>query len=162
MAKVTHSALIYTDGACIGSGGSCPGGYAALILIEDREQIITGQSMATTNTAMELMGAISALEALPPLVPATVYSDSQYVVTGATERLPWWRSRGWRIVKGGKLANKDLWQHLSTLMGERPVTWHWLKGHAGDPRNEQVHALAYREARQAAAASTLRRSNPRP
>jgi ribonuclease HI len=150
MRAMTREALIYSDGACIGSGGSCPGGYAALILIEGQEQVVVGQESATTNTAMELMGAICALEALPPLIPATIYSDSQYVVTGITERLPWWRSRRWRIVKGGKLANKDLWQRLSVLVGERPVIWHWLKGHAGDPMNERAHALAYAEALKAA------------
>ncbi len=150
-AEPSQGVLIYTDGACIGSGGSCPGGYAALILIGDREQIITGGSLATTNTAMELMGAIGALEALPPRVPAAIYSDSLYVITGATERLPWWRSRRWRIVKGGRLANRDLWRRLSALMDERPVTWHWVKGHAGDVHNERVHSLAYTEARRAAA-----------
>jgi len=144
-------ATIYTDGACIGSGGGSPGGYAALILIGDREEIIRGQSLATTNTAMELMGAVRALEALPPFIPAAIYSDSQYVVRGATEQLPWWRSRRWRIVKGGKLANRDLWQRLAALMEERPVSWFWVRGHAGDVRNEQVHALAYQEARKAAA-----------
>jgi ribonuclease HI len=147
----SQGVVIYTDGACIGSGSSCPGGYAALILIGDREQVVTGRSLATTSAAMELMGAISALEALPPAIPATIHSDSQYVVTGAMERLPWWRSRRWRIVKGGKLANKDLWRRLAHLLNERPVTWNWLKGHAGDIRNEQVHLLAYAEARLAAA-----------
>ncbi|MBF9233641.1 ribonuclease H family protein [Microvirga alba] len=144
-------AVIYTDGACIGSGGNSPGGYAAVILIEGEERLVVGRNPATTNTAMELMGAICALEALPPLIPAIIHTDSQYVILGATERLPWWRSRGWRIVKGGKLANKDLWQRLAALMHERPITWSWLKGHAGDIRNEQAHALAYTQARQAAA-----------
>jgi ribonuclease HI len=152
MPEIMGSALIYTDGACIGSGGGCPGGYAALVLLNGREQIITGQSLATTSSAMELMGVISALEALPAHSRAEIYSDSQYVVIGVTERLPWWRSRGWRIIKGGKLANKDLWQRLSELQKERAITWHWLKGHAGDPRNERVHALAYGQACLAAAA----------
>lgn len=157
-----HSgAVIYTDGACIGSGGGCPGGYAALILIEGREEIIVGQSLATTNTAMELLGAIQALEALPPSIPAAIYSDSQYVIRGATEQLPWWRSRRWRIVKGGRLANRDLWQRLSALLQERPVTWIWVRGHAGDARNEQVHALAYLEARKAAASARGIRSGSR-
>jgi ribonuclease HI len=145
-------ALIYTDGACIGGGRSRPGGFAALILIDGREQVILGRSVATTNTAMELLGAIEALEALPPAIPAVVHSDSQYVIKGVTVQLPWWRSRGWRIVKGGKLANRDLWQRLSLLLGERTVTWRWIKGHSGHPRNEQVHALAHREAHSAAAA----------
>jgi ribonuclease HI len=142
-------ALIYTDGACIGSGRGCPGGYAALIRIGEREQVVTGRSLVTTSGAMELMGVISALETLPVGVPATIYTDSQYVVTGVTERLPWWKSRGWRVMKGGRVANRDLWQRLSGLAGHRPVAWHWLKGHAGDPLNERVHALAYDEARRA-------------
>jgi ribonuclease HI len=156
MSEIRNGALIYTDGACIGSGGGCPGGYAALILLDGEERIVSGQSLATTNTAMELMGALMALEALPPHIPAAIYSDSQYVILGATERLPWWRSRGWRIIKGGKLANKDLWQRLAALQGERPVTWHWVRGHAGDPRNEHVHTLAYGQARLAAAARGIR------
>lgn len=149
-------ALIYTDGACIGSGGSCPGGHAALILIGDDERIVVGQNLATTNTAMELMGVIQALEALPPGIAAQVHTDSQYVITGATISLPWWRSRRWRIVKGGKLANRDLWQRLAALLEERTVTWTWIRGHSGHPRNEQVHLLAYQEARLAAAARSSR------
>jgi len=152
-------AIIFTDGSCIGSGGLCPGGYAALILMGSSEMVIRGRSLATTNTAMELHGVISALEALPPLIPATIYTDSQYVVTGATERLPWWRSRRWRIVKGGKLANKDLWQRLSLLMDDHPISWRWIKGHAGNARNEQVHQWAYMEAQKAAAAKDSHRSN---
>jgi len=145
--------LIYTDGACMGSGASRPGGYAAVIVAGDRARTIVGWSPATTSTAMELMGAIGALEALPPATPARIHTDSQYVVVGATERLPWWRSRGWRIVKGGRLADRDLWQRLAVLLSERPVAWIWVKGHAGDLRNEEAHRLAYEQARLAAAAS---------
>jgi ribonuclease HI len=152
MSMSTDGAVIYADGACIGSGSGCPGGYAALILLEGREQVVTGQSLATTSGVMELMGVISALEALPARIPATIYSDSQYVVIGVTERLPWWRSRGWRIIKGAKLANRDLWRRLSALQGERAIDWRWLKGHAGDLGNERVHALAYGQARLAAVA----------
>jgi ribonuclease HI len=149
-------ALIFTDGACIGSGGSCPGGWAALILIQGHEQVVVGRSLATTNTAMELMGAIQALEALPPAISARIHTDSQYVITGATVQLPWWRSRRWRIVKGGKLANRDLWQRLAALLEERSVTWSWIRGHSGHPRNDQVHLLAYQEARRAAMTKTAR------
>jgi ribonuclease HI len=147
---MTPQAVIYTDGACIGSGGNCPGGYAAVILVAGEERQVLGRNTSTSNTAMELMGVISALEALPPGFSAAIHTDSQYVILGATERLPWWRSRGWRIVKGGKLQNRDLWQRLAALLPQRPITWVWLKGHAGDARNEQAHTLAYAQARQAA------------
>ncbi|MFC4171750.1 ribonuclease H [Microvirga sp. GCM10011540] len=143
-------AVVYTDGACMGRGRLRPGGYAAIILLGSREDIITGRSLATTNTAMELMGVVEALEALPPSIPVEIYSDSHYVIMGATKHLPWWRSRGWRIVKGGKVANKDLWQRLSLHLSGRSVTWNWVKGHSGDLHNERAHALAYQEAQGAA------------
>ncbi|MBM6592917.1 ribonuclease H family protein [Microvirga pudoricolor] len=142
-------AVIYTDGACIGSGGGTPGGFAAIIRTGEEERIVTGRCSAATSTAMELMGVIAALEALVPGLPAAIHTDSRYVITGATERLPWWRSRRWRIVKGGKVANRDLWQRLSDLIEDRAVTWHWVRGHAGDPLNERAHALAFGEASRA-------------
>jgi ribonuclease HI len=142
-------AVIYSDGACIGSGGRCPGGYAAIIRMGDEEQVVTGREASTTSTAMELMGVIGALAALPPGCPVGIYTDSQYVIAGATERLPWWRSRRWRTVKGGKVANRDLWERLSALSAGRTIAWHWVRGHSGDAMNERAHALAYAQARAA-------------
>ncbi|MET0427743.1 MAG: ribonuclease H [Microvirga sp.] len=141
--------LVYADGSCIGSGRRCPGGYAALILDGRTEHVVTGREPETTSTAMELMGVIRALETLPAGRAVTVVTDSRAVITGATERLPWWRSRRWRIVKGGKVADRVLWQRLSALMEGRVITWRWVRGHAGDELNERVHALAQAEARAA-------------
>ena len=141
--------VVYADGSCIGSGRRCPGGYAALILDGAVERIVSGREPATTSTAMELMGVIRALETLPAGQDVTVVTDSRVVITGATERLPWWRSRRWRIVKGGKVADRALWQLLAALMEDRTITWCWVRGHAGDELNERVHALAQAEARAA-------------
>ena len=50
---------IYTDGSCIGNPG--PGGWAAIILNGDKQNIISGKKKNTTNNQMELMAAIKAL-----------------------------------------------------------------------------------------------------
>ena len=50
---------IYTDGSCIGNPG--PGGWAAIILNGDKQDIISGRKKNTTNNQMELMAAIEAL-----------------------------------------------------------------------------------------------------
>ena len=50
---------IYTDGSCIGNPGS--GGWAAIILNDDKQDIISGRKKNTTNNQMELMAAIKAL-----------------------------------------------------------------------------------------------------
>ena len=140
-------ATIHTDGACIGRAALRPGGWAALIVMEHGEQVIAGSHPATTISAMELTAVINALEAVPPGSSVTLHTDSAAIVAGVTERLPWWRSRGWRTIKGGKVQDRELWRQLADLAAARQVTWVWVKGHAGDPCNERVDALARAQAR---------------
>jgi ribonuclease HI len=143
---MSSHAIIHTDGACIGKNALRPGGWAAVILMDGTERVIVGSHPATTISAMELTAAIRALEAVPPGSTVTLHTDSAAVVAGITERLPWWRSRGWRTIKGRKVQDRELWQHLADLAATRRVTWVWLKGHAGDPGNERVDALARAQA----------------
>ena len=52
--------VIYTDGACIGNPG--PGGWAAIILADNKKKELFGGEKITTNNRMELTAAIKALE----------------------------------------------------------------------------------------------------
>jgi len=146
--EVTEPAVVFTDGACLGNPG--PGGYAALILIGGQEQIVAGRDPATTNNKMEMTAAIKALEALPPGITATVYSDSQYVIKGISEWLPGWKRRGWRTAAGEPVKNQPLWEVIDMLNADRKITWQWVKGHAGHEQNERVDGLANAEARKVA------------
>ena len=41
------------------------------------------------------------------------------------------------------VANRDLWEPLVTLVGERgDVAFRWIKGHSGDAMNDLVDPLA--------------------
>lgn len=151
-----HHATIYTDGACIGNAALRPGGWAAVILSDETEQVVMGSHPATTISAMELMAAVSALEAVPQGTNITLYTDSKAIVAGITERLPWWRSRGWRTVKGRRVQDRELWQQLAALAAARHVSWIWVKGHAGDLINERVDTLAREQAHREAKAATPR------
>ncbi|MEG2596706.1 MAG: RNase H family protein, partial [Ruthenibacterium sp.] len=53
---------IYTDGACSGNPG--PGGWGAVLQYKETTRELSGGETQTTNNRMELMGAISALNAL--------------------------------------------------------------------------------------------------
>ncbi len=130
---------IYTDGACDPNPG--PGGWAALLLFDSQEQILTGSEVETTNNRMELTAAIQALKALKKPSQVDFYTDSQYLKRGITEWMPNWRARNWRR-KGGKLANVDLWQALDEAIQTHQISWHWVKGHAGDRQNQRVDHLA--------------------
>ena len=122
---------IYTDGSCAGNPGR--GGWAAVIVEDGSKRDIHGGEERTTNNRMEILAAIKGLEAVPESSQVTVFSDSQYVVNTMT--------RSWK-----RNANVDLWQRLDAEVGKRNVRWQWVRGHVGNPLNEEADALAGQEA----------------
>ncbi len=135
--------LIYTDGACQGNPG--PGGWAALLKWKDHEKEIFGGETETTNNRMELKAAIEALKSLKESCSVDLYTDSQYVKKGITEWIEGWQERGWKNAAKKAVKNQDLWEELSLVVKTHTIQWHWIKGHAGQPENERVDALAREE-----------------
>ena len=132
---------ISTEGGC--KHNPCPGGWGAIIVYKQTEKELAGGEERTTNNRMELLGAISALEALKEPCEVTLTSDSKYMIDSITKRWVYgWRSRGW--VKSDKTPalNPDLWERLLGLLEVHKVTFVWVKGHAGHPYNERCDALA--------------------
>jgi ribonuclease HI len=111
----------------------------------DKERELSGGENPTTNNRMELMAAISALEALKRPCAVTVYTDSKYVQLGITEWLAGWKKRGWKNAAKKPVMNVDLWQRLEAALGSHKIEWLWVKGHAGHVENERVDALARQE-----------------
>ena len=151
MADLPH-VIIYTDGACEPNPG--PGGWAALLLFGKREKELKGAEPNTTNNRMELTAAVYSLSALAEPCRVDFYTDSEYLRRGITEWLPDWRRRGWKR-KSGKLANIDLWQALEASLKEHNITWHWVRGHAGNALNQRVDSLARKAMRNS---TTMRNS----
>ena len=132
--------VIYTDGACKGNPG--PGGWGALLEYNGTRKDLKGGEALTTNNRMELMAAISALEALRETCAVQLYTDSVYVRSGLLEWLPGWKKRGWKTADKKPVKNQDLWQRLDAAAARHQVEWHWVKGHAGHPGNEAADRLA--------------------
>ena len=140
MSKKPPSVEIYTDGACSGNPG--PGGWGAILIWGDHRKEISGGEAQTTNNRMELMAAISALEALKTGVHADLYTDSAYVRNGISSWIHGWKRNGWRTADKKPVKNMELWQRLDEALASHQVTWHWIKGHAGHPENERADELA--------------------
>jgi len=140
---------IYTDGACKGNPG--PGGWGALLKSQDTQKELFGGELGTTNNRMEMTAVIEALSALKRPCHVRLHVDSQYVLKGMTEWLPGWKARGWKTAAKAPVKNVDLWQRLDTLVSSagHKIDWHWVRGHNGDPGNEQADALANRGVEQA-------------
>jgi ribonuclease HI len=131
---------LFTDGACSGNPG--PGGWAALLRYGKHEKELSGGEPATTNNRMELKAVIEGLLAIKPPCQVTVHTDSEYVMKGATQYLEGWKKRGWKTSDKKDVKNVDLWLELETALSRNPVSWIWVRGHAGHPENERVDALA--------------------
>lgn len=131
---------IFTDGACSGNPG--PGGWGAILRWGDQVKELSGGEPVTTNNRMELMAAISALEALKRPSQVDLHTDSQYVKNGILTWIHGWKRNGWKTADRKPVKNADLWQRLDDLRALHEVTWHWVKGHAGHPENERADELA--------------------
>ena len=135
----------WTDGACSGNPG--PGGWGVLmraleggVVVKEREY--QGGEGLTTNNRMELMAAITALEALTKPTAVTITTDSAYVKNGVTTWIHGWKRNGWMTADRKPVKNADLWTRLDTAAARHRVTWKWIKGHAGHPENERADELA--------------------
>lgn len=132
---------IYTDGACRGNPGK--GGWGAVLVADGREKELSGGEPLTTNNRMELIGAITALEALKYPCEVTLTSDSKYLTDAINKGwLVSWQAKGWRKADKSQVLNVDLWQRLLPLLEIHKVTFVWVRGHAGHPYNERCDALA--------------------
>jgi ribonuclease HI len=134
----------FTDGACLGNPG--PGGWGALLRSAGREKELSGGEALTTNNRMELLAAISALEALTRPSTVRLYTDSRYVMDGITKWIKGWKRNGWKTADKKPVKNMDLWQRLDLAVTPHRVDWHWVKGHAGHVENERVDVLARKAA----------------
>ena len=138
---------IYTDGACVGNPG--PGGWAAIILLENEKKELFGGEKLTTNNRMELTAAIKALEYCAnqeekqlSLKNVRIFTDSTYVKEGITVWINNWEKNNWQTSDKKNVKNVDLWKKLKELIQSNQVEWNWIKGHSEDAMNNLADKLA--------------------
>jgi len=131
---------IYTDGACSGNPG--PGGWGAILVAKGHEKELFGSAKPTTNNRMELMGAISGMEALTRPSEVHLHTDSMYVRDGITRFIHNWKRNGWKTADKKPVKNEDLWRALDDACAAHDIQWRWVAGHSGHVENERADALA--------------------
>ena len=138
---------IYTDGACVGNPG--PGGWAAIVLLENEKKELFGGEKLTTNNRMELTAAIKALEYCAKqeekplsLKHVRIFTDSTYVKEGITVWINNWEKNNWKTADKKNVKNIDLWKKLKELTKSIQIEWCWVKGHSGDSMNDLADKLA--------------------
>ncbi len=148
--------VAHLDESCLGNGreGDNPGGTGGLIEIRTPKGIERREfyqhSPATTNNRMALAGAIALLQLLSAKgkrLQVLIVSDSEYLVRGVREWLPGWVSRGWKR-KSGAIENLELWRALHASLARHATQLVWVRGHAGQVKNEFANDLAVRAAKE--------------
>lgn len=147
MSKSVAHVQIYTDGACSGNPG--PGGYGAIVILDQAQVIELGDFVAhTTNNRMEMTAVIAALTYLEndKIVPhkISIFTDSVYVIRGITQWLFGWKKNQWKNSEGAAVTNQDLWEELDFLVKKhsKKIQWQYVRGHNGDPGNERCDKIA--------------------
>ena len=118
--------VIYSDGGSDPNPGI--GGWAAVLRYGHHEKVLSGSDPSTTNNRMELMAAISALEAVTKPSEIEFHTDSEYVRKGITQWIDGWAKRGWKTKAGKPVSNADLWRRLQPLVERHTIHWHWVEG----------------------------------
>ena len=131
---------IYTDGSCLGNPGN--GGWAAIIIDDEKKPRIKGSKKNTTNNQMELLAPIKALKKIPKGSSVQIFTDSKYVKSGITEWIHNWKKNGWKTANKQPVKNKDLWTELDQMTNEFQIKWSWVKGHSTDVLNNEVDLIA--------------------
>ena len=131
---------IYTDGSCLENPGN--GGWAAIIIDDEKKTQIKGSKKNTTNNQMELLAPIEALKKIAKGSEVQIFTDSKYVKSGITEWIHNWKKNGWKTADKQPVKNKELWEELDLLANQFEISWNWVKAHSTDKLNNEVDLIA--------------------
>lgn len=137
---------LHTDGSALGNPGK--GGWGFILIYGPHKKTDSGSIKHATNNQMELMAVIKGLEAIKEPCEVDLYSDSKYVLDGLEKWIHNWKIKNWRGSKG-PVKNKEMWVELDELRNKHKINFNWVKGHNGDPLNEEVDTLANSAAQRA-------------
>ena len=89
---------------------------------------------------------IRGLQALKEPCTVELYSDSKYVIDAREKGWAWgWKKKGWIKSDKKPALNPDLWEVLLALTQKHELHYHWVKGHAENPKNNRCAELAVSE-----------------
>lgn len=134
---------VWTDGSANNKTHD-KGGYGVVMKFQGKTvAIYKGSYLETTSARMEIKGMIDALYRTRRDYNIILHCDNKYVVDALSKGWVFnWENQGWK-----NRDNADLWKLFLELYRQwdnptEQITFHWVKGHNGDPMNELADQLA--------------------
>jgi len=129
--NISQLPIIYTDGLCLKNPGI--GGWAFILLENNKQISMSGSSEFTTNNRMKLQAVIEALSFIKSN-ECIIFTDSRWIINCATGL---WKRK----------SNLDLWKKYENILKNRKIYWNWVKAHNDNKYNNLVDNLARSEAK---------------
>jgi len=159
MNKTDETIIIYTDGSCVTSKKKHlvqSGGWCHYIIFNKPNQqniLVSGSQQNTTNNRMEMIAVLESFGwIMKDILKGTkiiIYSDSTYVVKGATEWMYNWQKNDFKVSKDNQTdrLNADLWRQMyQVLIRKNNIKFVWVKAHDISEYNNLVDRIAREEA----------------
>ncbi len=135
----TEKIDIYTDGSCHTQKRT--GAWAALILLKENREVLSGVAHNTTHNRMELLSVIRSVEFVQTCEPGAslrIFSDSQYICT-LPDRLSRLQQKSFLTKKGTEIQNADLVKIFLQLIRNQDIEWVKVKAHQTDKSEQTTH-----------------------
>lgn len=151
---------IYTDGSYVGNKRI--GGWAAIIVDGDKENVISGGTFHSkengeniTAQRMEVQAVLEGLFTLSKPSDVLIVTDSSYVCDTINKQ---WLNK-WIAEADFTKKHFDLWRMIYNLLNIHNVKIERVKAHAGHHYNERCDTLAKEAAKRQLSKSTYKNAN---
>lgn len=139
---------VFIDGACEKNGQlDAKGGIGVYFDSKNPFNVSEAAKKPITNNRSELQAAMKAIEIAAQLgiLKLCINSDSLYVIKAVTQWRHQWKLADWKLTKGTKVQNEDLFKELEVLLKSNKQMnriWNYTPGHRGIFGNEMADKLA--------------------
>lgn len=127
---LTNYAEIYTDGSC--HTQQCVGAWAAVVLVDEQKNVLSGKEIDTTHNRMEILAVINSIKYIQQhhkmITDVKIVSDSQYVI-GLIGRQSKFIASNFTTKAGKDIRNIDLVKELLQLVSVIDVRFEKIKAH---------------------------------
>jgi ribonuclease HI len=165
--------VVFSDGAAQNNGkANAVGGIGVWFGDGDPRNIskgyVNGAACKVTNQTMELLAAVSALQACATSSArgdVVLFTDSMYAIQCATKWYIGWKRNGWKTATGKPVLNQALIEALVTWIDKTGARLEHVRSHRTEPaKNTMAHAVWYgnrmADALAVQGASSASRSSP--
>ena len=131
---ITEQLICFTDGSALTNGTeNCKCGYSVVWPYysdyDDAKHLANG-----TNNQAEYHAVILAFEVADKIdptknIPLVVYTDSQLLINSMTKWISGWKKNNWKTSNKQPVKNKELIEHLDSLMSQRVCSFKHVKAH---------------------------------